>query len=57
MHQTRGQLYPAPVDHVSGERVTPAGDAQLLQQLSHLLLRQSSVQVGSDETLFYFVIL
>ena len=57
MHQTRGQLYPAPMDHVSGERVTPAGDAQLLQQLSHLLLRQSSVQVGSDQTLLYFVLL
>ena len=47
MHEAAGPVHPAPVDHVSGERGSPAGHGQLLHQLPHLLLRLCPLQEGA----------
>ena len=53
MYQTRGLLHPSSLDHVPGERGPPAGDAQLLKQLPHLLLSQQAVQVSPLQALLH----
>ena len=55
MYQTRGLLHPSSLDHVPGERGPPAGDAQLLKQLPHLLLSQQAVQVSPLQALLHLL--
>ena len=55
LHQAGAGVHPSSVDHVPGERGPPAGDAQLLKQLPHLLLSQQAVQVSPLQALLHLL--